>query len=127
MRVLFIGSAWRLVTFLCAAAAACAHAHIGMQAHVGSSTAAAGESTGNRHSRRVLGDGSAPQRSAGIDTDYPRKHGRKCGVDSVTPLEYNLVQTAILGNWLLRNSVRGSAAIPDSSLVRTPRATGEAA
>jgi len=134
MRSLYAGGIGRLLTFLCAAAVAHAHAHIGVHAHA-SSSAAAGGRAGSKHSRRLHGGDRAPhraphrapyrgtERSAGIDANYPLKHGRKCGVDSVTALEYNLTQSAILNNWLLRNSVRGSAAMPDSSHVHAHRAT----
>ena len=110
MRTLYLGSLGRLVIFLCAATVAHAHANIGGQAHASSSSVPASGSAGEARGRRLRGEGRTPQRSAGIDTKYPLKHGRKCGVDSVTPQEYNLVQSAIQNNWLLRNSVRGSQA-----------------
>ena len=97
------GTTLRLLAFLCVAAVAHAQAD--------SSSVAASISAGSDHSRRLHSDVNPAQSSSAIDANYPLEHGRKCGTASVTGSEFRNVQSAILGNWLIRNSVSGFATL----------------
>ena len=126
VKALVAGSAGRLLAFLYVAAVAHGHTHIGVHSYAGDSSGHQHSSGGSKQSRRLLGSDGDVQGSPGVvDPEYPLKHGRKCGVDNISAPVFNRVQSAILTNWLIRNSVRSSGPIAWlCTCVHVPHAPG---